>query len=77
MGWKRKIKDGLKIFGSSGWECCVLKWERGWQEWVLGRCGQNREFSLVCVTCELLIKQPSGKVQGILGYVIILGILDM
>ena len=32
MGWKRKIKDGLKIFGSSGWERCVLKWERGWQE---------------------------------------------
>lgn len=27
MGWKRKIKDGPKIFGSSGLECCVLKWK--------------------------------------------------
>lgn len=77
MGWKRRIKDGLKIFGSNGWECCVLKWEWGWQERVWGRCGWNREFSLVCVKCELLIKQPSGKVQGILGYMIILGILDI
>lgn len=66
MGWKRKIKDGPKIFGSSGLECCVTEMERSGRS-RFRRCGQkNREFGLVCVKCELLIKQLSGKVRGCL-----------
>lgn len=75
MGWKRKIKDGPRFwFQWFGVLCTEM--ERIGRSRFRGGAGRI-EFGLVCVKCELLIKQLSGKVQGMLGYIIILGILDI
>ena len=66
MGWKRKIKDGPKIFGSSGLGCCVLKWERSGRSRFRGGVGGIESLAWYVSNVSCLLNSQVGRSRGCL-----------